>query len=74
MIAVEGQPFYDPEADQALIDAIRRSAGPHIDLREFDTDINDPAFAQALADALHAYLQTAHRGDQIGATDTRANS
>jgi uncharacterized protein (UPF0261 family) len=74
MIAVEGQPFYDPEADQALIDAIRRSAGPHIDLREFDTDINDPAFARAMADALHAYLQTAHRGDQIGSTDTRANS
>jgi uncharacterized protein (UPF0261 family) len=74
LIAVEGQPFYDPEADQALFDAIRRSAGPHIDLREFDTDINDPVFARAMADALHAYIQTAYGGDQIGTTDTRADS
>jgi uncharacterized protein (UPF0261 family) len=74
MIDVEGQPFYDPEADQALFDAIRRHADPRIDVREFDTDINDPVFARAMADTLHGYLQAADRGEAIGASDARTDT
>ena len=56
-IASEGQPFHDPEADAALFAAIREHLDARIDLREMDTDINDPAFAAAMADALHAMYE-----------------
>jgi uncharacterized protein (UPF0261 family) len=53
MIAVEGQPFHDPEADEALFGALRATLGSGVDLREVDTDVNDPAFAEAMAERLH---------------------
>jgi uncharacterized protein (UPF0261 family) len=53
MIATEGQPFHDPAADTALIDALRQHVDSHVDVREMDTDINDPEFARAMADRLH---------------------
>ena len=53
-IAVEGQVFHDPQADAALVNAIREHIAGHVEVREVDTDINDPAFAAAMADALHA--------------------
>jgi uncharacterized protein (UPF0261 family) len=53
MIAVEGQPFHDPEADEALVGALREGIDPSVDVRELDTDINDPAFAEAMAHRLH---------------------
>ena len=54
LIAVEGQVFHDPVADEALFEAIRTHIADHVAVREIDTDINDPAFATAMADALHA--------------------
>jgi uncharacterized protein (UPF0261 family) len=60
-IATEGQPFHDPEADEALLGALRDHLEPSVELREFDTDINNPAFAEALADRLHG-LARAHTG------------
>ncbi len=54
LIATEGQVFFDPEADAALLGAIRDTLDPRVELREIDTDINDSAFATAMADALHA--------------------
>jgi uncharacterized protein (UPF0261 family) len=48
-IDVEGKPFYDPEADQALIAALKANLAPHLELHEWDADINDPAFARAMA-------------------------
>jgi uncharacterized protein (UPF0261 family) len=53
LIAVEGQVFYDPEADKALLAALRDDLGDSLDVRELNTDINDPAFAEAMADRLH---------------------
>ncbi len=53
LIAVEGQVFHDPEADAALLNAIREHVAEHVEVREIDADINDPAFATAMADALH---------------------
>lgn len=52
-IATDGQPFYDPVADDALFSAIRRNIASTVDLVEVDTDINDPTFARATADRLH---------------------
>ena len=52
MIATEGRPFHDPAADEALFSAVRENVGPNVELHELDTDINDPAFALAMANRL----------------------
>jgi uncharacterized protein (UPF0261 family) len=56
-IDVAGSVFFDPVADAALFDALRAEIGPNVTLREIDTDINDPAFALAMADELHALVR-----------------
>jgi uncharacterized protein (UPF0261 family) len=56
-IAVEGQPFHDPAADEALIGALREGLDDSVDVRELDLDINDPAFAEAMADRLHELVR-----------------
>ncbi|KAJ2986413.1 hypothetical protein NUW58_g5041 [Xylaria curta] len=49
-IAIEGQAFYDKEADGALFDAIKRGLyGSGIVVKEVDTDINDPTWAANIA-------------------------
>jgi uncharacterized protein (UPF0261 family) len=62
MIDVEGEDFYDPEADAALFDAIRENIDPSVELVEMDTDINDEAFARALAETLDEYMRSAGVG------------
>ncbi|MEZ4865202.1 MAG: Tm-1-like ATP-binding domain-containing protein [Caldilineaceae bacterium] len=53
MLDSKGASFYDPEADAALFDALRRHVRtPPVDLIELDLHINDPEFADALADHL----------------------
>lgn len=59
MIAVEGQPFHDPAADDALFAAVRDNIGPNVELHELDMDVNDPRFALAMADRLHEMLREA---------------
>jgi uncharacterized protein (UPF0261 family) len=54
-IAVSGQVFHDLEADAALVKAIRDHIGDWVDVRELDTDINDPVFAVAMADMFHQH-------------------
>lgn len=56
MIATEGGPFYDVEADKALIDALKKNLGSNVEVRELDMDINDPRFAQAMVDRLVEYM------------------
>ncbi|MEG0752092.1 MAG: Tm-1-like ATP-binding domain-containing protein [Oscillospiraceae bacterium] len=57
MIAVEGQPFYDAEADKELFDALRSGIkNPGVEIVELDTDVNDDAFAVAMADKLISML------------------
>ncbi|KAI0549652.1 hypothetical protein F4679DRAFT_261042 [Xylaria curta] len=52
-IAVEGQAFYDKEADDALFDAIKRGLdGSGIAIKEVDADVNDPAWAENIAHRL----------------------
>jgi uncharacterized protein (UPF0261 family) len=57
LIAVEGQVFFDPEADRALFDGLRETLAPGVDVRELGTDINDPAFAHAMVDTLHEHYR-----------------
>jgi len=53
----DGQPFRDPAADEACREALDRelnTAG--LALHRIDAHLNDPAFATAMADRLHAMI------------------
>jgi uncharacterized protein (UPF0261 family) len=56
MIDVEGQPFYDADADAALFTGLRETLADTVEVHEVDTDINDPVFAVAMADRLHELI------------------
>jgi uncharacterized protein (UPF0261 family) len=59
-IDVEGQPFHDPEADAALIAALREGIDrERVEVHEVEADVNDPAFATAMADRLHELVTEA---------------
>ena len=51
-----GGPFWWPEADEALFDAIRYNLRNDIRVIEMDCDVNDPAFSRAAAEALLANM------------------
>jgi uncharacterized protein (UPF0261 family) len=55
-ISGEGGPFYDPEADAALIGALRENIGGNVEVHEMDANINDPEFAKAMAAKLDEYM------------------
>jgi uncharacterized protein (UPF0261 family) len=57
MIAVEGQPFHDADADAALREGLAETLGPSVEVHEVDADVNDAAFATAMADRLHELIQ-----------------
>jgi uncharacterized protein (UPF0261 family) len=64
MIAVEGQPFHDPAADAALREGLAEGLDAGVEVHELD--VNDEAFALAMADRLHEMVRTAAddpRGD-----------
>jgi uncharacterized protein (UPF0261 family) len=61
MIDVEGKPFYDPQADAALIGELKANLDKRIKVKEFDTDINDPKFAQAMARELDKMISNTKR-------------
>jgi uncharacterized protein (UPF0261 family) len=55
LLDAPGQPFYDPQADEALFAELERTITPSADrqIRRFPLSINDPAFARALVEAYH---------------------
>jgi uncharacterized protein (UPF0261 family) len=55
-ISVEGGPFFDPDADAALLAGLRETLDPSIEVHEVDADVNDPAFAVAMAARLDEFL------------------
>jgi uncharacterized protein (UPF0261 family) len=57
MIDVEGKPFHDVHADEALIDALTSNLAAHVKVRTYDTDINDPKFALAMAKEMHTLIK-----------------
>lgn len=58
-IDAEGQPFWYPDADKALFDAIRQNVASHVRLIELDAHINEPAFAECLAQTMLELRPTA---------------
>jgi uncharacterized protein (UPF0261 family) len=56
-IAVEGQVFHDPDADAALLEGLHETLEPNVEVHELDLDVNDPDFAAAMADRLHAMIE-----------------
>jgi uncharacterized protein (UPF0261 family) len=52
----EGGPFFDPAADNALLEALRKYLEPAIALRALDLHINDQEFALAAVEALTAMI------------------
>ena len=52
VIGAEGEPFHNPEADQALFDAIREHLREGIEIVEVDALVNDSAFSGACVSAL----------------------
>ncbi len=57
-IDIPGQPFHDPEADAALFESLREGIDPaKVEVHEIDANINDPAFATAMAERLHELIQ-----------------
>ena len=56
-IAVHGQVFHDAEADAALLRGLDETLSPTIERHDIDTDINDPAFARAMADRLDELIK-----------------
>jgi uncharacterized protein (UPF0261 family) len=49
-LSTAGEPFYDPEADLALIDALRSELSSEVELIELDADINQPPVAEVLVE------------------------
>lgn len=61
-----GNPFWWPEADQALYDAIKAHVRPGIPVEEIDANINDPVFADRAAGLLLELLKNEERGATSG--------
>ncbi|MCJ7725113.1 MAG: Tm-1-like ATP-binding domain-containing protein [Acidimicrobiia bacterium] len=54
---VAGGVFHDPEADAVLFESLRTHLDPGVEVVEMDTDVNDPAFSEAMARRLHEHYQ-----------------
>ena len=74
-IDVEGQVFYDAEADAALFETIRELVDTSkVELHEVDADVNDPAFALAMANRLHELITDGGRHDTAGSARAAARA
>jgi len=51
-LSVEGGALYDPVADKAFIDELKRDLDPEIGIVEVDTHINTPEFGRAVVEVL----------------------
>jgi uncharacterized protein (UPF0261 family) len=49
MLDSEGDRFWDPEADRACFDTIKKNLQPGIKVIEMENNINDPAFSEKVA-------------------------
>ena len=57
VISAPGQPFYWPEADQALFQTIKDALRPEIAVVELEANINDQEFADAVGRRLLQFLR-----------------
>lgn len=58
-ISTEGGPFHDAAADEELRAGLGETLSDAVELHELDREINDPAFARAMAERLHELIQEA---------------
>ncbi len=58
-IDAPGQPFFDPEANRAFVEALKKNLRSHIPVIEKDAHINDPSFAHDIAVQLLKILRSA---------------
>jgi uncharacterized protein (UPF0261 family) len=56
-IAVPGQVFHDAEADAALLQGLDETLSPTVERHDVAADVNDPAFARAMADRLDELIK-----------------
>ena len=56
-IAVDGGPFRDAAADEALFAALRENLNPQVEVHWLEEDVNSPPFALAMANRLHELIQ-----------------
>lgn len=59
--AVQGMGFYDPEADAAFVQALKANLPPVFRVIEYDTHIEDPAFAIEAANQLIKLIEKHHQ-------------
>jgi uncharacterized protein (UPF0261 family) len=72
-IDVDGQPFRDAEADEALFAALREGVDTSkVEVHEVDADVNDEAFATAMADRLHELIQSGAVGGRSSSSERGA--
>jgi uncharacterized protein (UPF0261 family) len=57
VVSTTGGPYSWPEADAALLESLRRHLRKDIPVHVFDTHINDPEFAAAMANGLLEMIQ-----------------
>jgi uncharacterized protein (UPF0261 family) len=63
LVDAEGGALYDPAADRAFIDALRAALRPDIAFEEVDAHVDDPDFADLVADRyLTLVKEPAHAG------------
>ena len=55
-IAVEGGPFHDSEADEALREGLHETLPANVELHELELEINDPRFSDEMAKRLHELI------------------
>jgi uncharacterized protein (UPF0261 family) len=56
-LSVEEGALYDPIADKAFVEALKKDLDPRIKIIEVKTDINNPQFAQTVVEALKESLR-----------------
>jgi uncharacterized protein (UPF0261 family) len=55
-LSVEGAPLHDPASDEVFSPTLRSHLDSEIEVIDVDTDINSPAFAEAIVEALSSAL------------------
>lgn len=62
-IATEGGVFHDPDADAALIDTLLANVGNNVEVHDRPEDVNDPGFADAMANRLAEMVSAQGSGE-----------
>jgi uncharacterized protein (UPF0261 family) len=56
-LSVQGQTLYDPDADRAFVEELKKTLRPEIEVRELELPLNSPEFAMAVVEALDEAMQ-----------------